>query len=153
MLEQGRQAADRAGFGARVRFHEALLPQGSAPRRSYDLIFSNALLHHLEDPAVLWSSACRWSGPDTLLFVMDLMRPESRDHAQELVDRYACNEPDVLRTDFYTRCWQPIARRRCASSSGEPRSATSRSRWYPIATSSSGVPSAPRIGLLPKIRR
>ena len=101
MLELGRQAADRAGLGARVRFHEVLLPQGSAPRRSYDLVFSNALLHHLEDPEALWSSACRWSGTDTLLFVMDLMRPESRGRVQELVDRYACNEPDVLRTDFY----------------------------------------------------
>lgn len=101
MLERGRQAADGAGLGARVRFHEVRLPQGSAPRRSYDLIFSNALLHHLEDPGALWSSARRWSGPDTLLFVMDLMRPESRDRVQELVDRYACNEPEVLRTDFY----------------------------------------------------
>jgi SAM-dependent methyltransferase len=101
MLELGRQAAARAGLGARVRFHEVLLPQGSAPGRSYDLIFSNALLHHLEDPGALWSSACRWSGTDTLFFVMDLMRPESRGRVQELVDRHACNEPDVLRTDFH----------------------------------------------------
>ncbi len=101
MLELGRQAAAHAGLGAQLCFHEVLLPQESAPRPSYDLIFSNALLHHLEDPEALWSSACRWSGTDTLLFVMDLIRPESRGRVQELVDGYARNEPDVLRTDFY----------------------------------------------------
>jgi len=101
MLELGRQASARAGLEARVRFQEVLLPHGSTPCRSYDLIFSNSLLHHLGDPEVLWSSACRWAGAHTLLFVMDLIRPESRGRVQELVDRYACNEPDVLRTDFY----------------------------------------------------
>jgi len=101
VLELGRQAAARAGLGTRIRFHEVLLPQDSATCRPYDLVFSNSLLHHLGDPAVLWSSACRWAGEYTLLFVMDLIRPESRDRARELVDRYASNEPDVLRTDFY----------------------------------------------------
>ena len=32
---------------------------------------------------------------------MDLVRPESRDEAEELVERYAANESRVLRTDFF----------------------------------------------------
>ena len=32
---------------------------------------------------------------------MDLLRPDSRERAQQLVDCYAANEPDVLRRDFY----------------------------------------------------
>jgi hypothetical protein len=32
---------------------------------------------------------------------MDLLRPESSEAAQAIVDRYAANEPDILRRDFY----------------------------------------------------
>jgi SAM-dependent methyltransferase len=101
MLELGRQTAARSRRGTRVRFHELRLPQGLAPSGSYDLIFSNSLLHHLRAPEVLWSSARQWSRAATLVFVMDLIRPESRDRASALVDRHAYNEPEVLRTDFY----------------------------------------------------
>jgi len=101
MLELGRQAAERLSLEARVRFHEVSLPRDSAPSGSYDLVFSNSLLHHLRDPAVLWSSARRWSRAATLVFVKDLIRPESRERARELVDRYACGEPEILRADFH----------------------------------------------------
>jgi ubiquinone/menaquinone biosynthesis C-methylase UbiE len=101
MLELGRRAAERSGLETRVRFHEASLPRDSAPSRSYDLIFSNSLLHHLRDPEVLWSSTRRWSRAATLVFVMDLIRPESRGRASDLVDRYAFSEPEILRTDFH----------------------------------------------------
>jgi len=101
MVELGRRAAGRSGLETRVRFHEASLPRDAPPRRSYDLIFSNSLLHHLRDPRVLWSSARRWSGATALVFVMDLIRPESRGRASELVDRYAGDEPEILRTDFH----------------------------------------------------
>jgi SAM-dependent methyltransferase len=101
MVELGRGAARRSGLEARVRFHEASLPRDAPPRRSYDLIFTNSLLHHLRDPQVLWSSARRWSGAGTLVFVMDLIRPQSRDRVDELVDRYARDVPEILRADFH----------------------------------------------------
>ena len=63
-------------------------------------MFSNSLLHHLTDPAVLWNCIRRWTAPGTPVFVMDLMRPESRDRARALVDQYAAGEPDILRHDF-----------------------------------------------------
>jgi hypothetical protein len=65
------------------------------------VIFSNSLLHHLRDPESLWSTVRRWSGASTILFVMDLLRPTSRNRARELVDRHAKEEPEILRTDFY----------------------------------------------------
>jgi len=78
-----------------------LLPHGARLRGTYDLLFSNSLLHHLADPAVLWSTLRRWCGPATRVFIMDLMRPTSRADARALVERYAAGEPAVLRTDFY----------------------------------------------------
>ena len=101
MIAAGRAAAVAAGLHDRIEFREVRLPDGVPPRQSYDLLLSNSLLHHLADPAVLWSSLRRWSGPATRVFIMDLMRPASQLDARALVDRHAAGEPAVLRTDFY----------------------------------------------------
>jgi len=101
MLAFARRDAEEAGLGRRVRFTEAFLPAGSLPRDAYGLVFSNSLLHHLSDPAILWESVRRFAAPGGSVFVMDLLRPDSRERAQKLVDCYAANEPDVLRRDFY----------------------------------------------------
>jgi SAM-dependent methyltransferase len=101
MIAAGRAAAVAAGLDDRIEFREVRLPDSAPPRRSYDLLFSNSLLHHLADPAVLWSSLRRWSGPSMPVFIMDLMRPASQADARALVERYASGEPMVLRTDFY----------------------------------------------------
>ena len=101
MIAAGRSAAAAAGLLDRIEFREAHLPDGAPPRCSYDLLFSNSLLHHLADPAVLWSSLGRWAAPEARVFIMDLMRPASQAEARALVDRYVSGEPAVLRTDFY----------------------------------------------------
>jgi hypothetical protein len=59
------------------------------------------LLHHLSDPAVFWVSLADWSGQNTHVFVMDLMRPENPQQAQAMVQRYSAEEPEILRTDFF----------------------------------------------------
>lgn len=100
MLALARDAATRGGLARRVRFETAHLPAGSPPRERYDLVFSNSLLHHLADPAVLWSASRRWAGDLGRLFAMDLLRPESREAAAALVERHAAREPEVLRRDF-----------------------------------------------------
>jgi len=35
------------------------------------------------------------------VLVMDLLRPDSPEEAQAIVDRYAAQEPEILRRDFY----------------------------------------------------
>ena len=100
MLDLGRRRVVEAGLASRIRFHELVLPVGSLPHDSYALIFSNSLLHHLRDPMVLWSSMRRWKQPGPDVFVMDLLRPSSRSKAHLLVEQYAADEPEILRTDF-----------------------------------------------------
>ena len=63
MLALGREAVEKAGLGARVSLRRGCLPDATAPRPHYGLIFSNALLHHLSDPAVLWLCVKRWARP------------------------------------------------------------------------------------------
>ena len=101
MLDLARRAAVRDGVQSRVHFCETLIPQGEPPRRGYDLLFTNSLLHHLAEPGALWSTLIRWGKGESFVFVMDLLRPKSRPEAQALVDRYASSEPEVLRMDFY----------------------------------------------------
>ncbi len=85
----------------RIWFIQGRLPAAELPAEQYDLIFSNSLLHHLPDSAVLWSVIRRYSKPGSVVFVMDLFRPESRESAAGMVGRYAEREPEVLRRDFF----------------------------------------------------
>jgi ubiquinone/menaquinone biosynthesis C-methylase UbiE len=103
MLALARMAAERAGLAARVRFHEARLPElpAALAGRRFDLVLSNSLLHHLAEPGTLWKSAHRLAAPGGCVFVMDLLRPPSAAAAEALVARHAAGEPDVLRRDFF----------------------------------------------------
>lgn len=101
MLDAARHSVDREGIGERVNLMEILLPASPPPGAVYDLIFSNSLLHHLENPAVFWSSIVDWSASRTHVFVMDLMRPASSEQARALVEKYSGAEPEVLQTDFF----------------------------------------------------
>ena len=101
MLSIGENRARILDLDSRIEFFEQRLPIHKLPRPRYDLFFSNSLLHHLPDPGILWSTIDQFADAETSIFVMDLIRPESRDEAEELVERYAANESRVLRTDFF----------------------------------------------------
>lgn len=68
---------------------------------SFDLLFSNSLLHHLPDPLPFWREIRRLAKPGALVFVRDLFRPPTPADAQRLVDTYAAGEHPLLREDFY----------------------------------------------------
>jgi trans-aconitate methyltransferase len=85
----------------RIRFILGMLPDVMLPQLSYELIFSNSLLHHLHDSQTLWQVIKKYSKPGTHIVVMDLIRPESIESAHALVNKYAGNEPEILQHDFY----------------------------------------------------
>jgi SAM-dependent methyltransferase len=102
MLAHARAAAARAGLAARLRFHEARLPDVPAALagRRFALVLSNSLLHHLPAPDTLWAAVRRFAAPGARVFAMDLLRPASVRAARDLVDRHAAGEPELLRRDF-----------------------------------------------------
>lgn len=100
MLDQGHQAVQAAGLGARVDLFESTLPATSLPAPDYALVFSNSLLHHLEEPKVLWRSMRQAALAGAGLFAMDLLRPDSPAEVTALVDRHLPDAPPVLRRDF-----------------------------------------------------
>lgn len=101
MLQLGRDANMAEGLADRIEMIQRHLPCAALPKDSYDVIISNSLLHHLPDPGVLWQSVLQFGRAGTAVFIMDLKRPESKEQAQGYVERYAANEPEVLRNDFY----------------------------------------------------
>lgn len=107
MLHYGYQAVAQAGLQDRITLKKVYVSQQDLDRETergmqpYPLIFSNSLLHHLADPLALWSEIQRQSKAGTSIFVMDLMRPDRRETATQLVDQYAQGEPKVLQRDFF----------------------------------------------------
>lgn len=101
MLALAERDARRAACGDRVSFACVRLPVMEPRRPVPDLIASNSLLHHMASPDAFWETIQHCAGPNTQVFVMDLMRPPSVDAAHGLVARYAADEPEVLRCDFF----------------------------------------------------
>ena len=88
------------GVESRVDLLVGLLPDCALPLQHYQAVLSNSLLHHLADPLVLWRSVTRLAQPGAAVLVMDLVRPETADTVDVLVNAYASNEPAVLRQDL-----------------------------------------------------
>jgi ubiquinone/menaquinone biosynthesis C-methylase UbiE len=101
MLEWAQQETRMSGLVDRVRFSHHLLPDPELPVGQADLVFSNSLLHHLENPGVLWETLQQVGAPGCALYIMDLRRPATRDEAQALVQAYSGQEPEILQVDFF----------------------------------------------------
>ena len=69
--------------------------------RRADAIISNSLVHHVPNPFQFWYALKQLAKPGAPVLVMDLLRPESIEETQALIDQYAADEPEQLRLDFY----------------------------------------------------
>ena len=85
----------------RIRFIPGYLPDVTLPQSGYEIIFSNSVLHHLPDPQTLWQTVKRYAAPGAHIIIMDLLRPATIEAAQQMVQDYAANEPEILQRDFY----------------------------------------------------
>lgn len=101
MLKRAGERLETENLGDRIRFRLAYLPDPSLAAERLDAVISNSLLHHLPNPNVLWDSIKAIGAKGAAVQVMDLMRPQSASTAQDLVDRYAGDAPEILREDFY----------------------------------------------------
>lgn len=100
MIALAETAVRQAGLSDRValrceRFQEL------AGASQADAVISNSLLHHLPNPLQFWHKLRMIVKPGSPVLIMDLLRPESPEEAQAIVDRYAAGAPDILRRDFY----------------------------------------------------
>jgi 2-polyprenyl-3-methyl-5-hydroxy-6-metoxy-1,4-benzoquinol methylase len=93
-------AVKQAGLADRITFRCERFQAVSLVEPA-DAAVSNSLLHHVPNPLQFWYRLRQLVKPDSPVLVMDLLRPDSPEEAQAIVDRYAAKEPEILRRDFY----------------------------------------------------
>ena len=101
MLQFARNRIDHQMLHERIKLIQAILPSVNLPLSRFNTIISNSLLHHLNDPKVMWQMVNDYTEPGSRVFMMDLMRPENKSQAEMMVEKYSSGEPDILREDFY----------------------------------------------------
>lgn len=92
---------DAHDIQGRVDLIQGMLPEVVPPRKTYNIIISNSLLHHLPNPRILYPFIQRYAVSGAPVFIMDLKRPQTTGEADELVQTYAAHEPEILKRDFY----------------------------------------------------
>src|SRR3990167_4913722 len=100
MIQLAELAISQAGVSGRVSVRCERF-QDLAGANQADAAISNSLLHHLPNPLQFWHKLRLFVKPGSPVLVMDLLRPESPEAAQAIVDQYANGAPDILRRDFY----------------------------------------------------
>lgn len=101
MLDLGMRAVSVAGLGTRISFWKCHLPDAALTDRPFDAVICNSLLHHLAAPSTLWQTVAMTAKHGAPVLVMDLMRPATRDAAEDLVSLHAADAPAILRRDFF----------------------------------------------------
>ncbi|HEY2147107.1 MAG TPA: methyltransferase domain-containing protein [Pirellulales bacterium] len=66
----------------------------------FDAIMSNSIVHHIPEPASVLAEAVRVVRPGGLIFIRDLLRPESEAEVRRLVALYAADCNDHQRSMF-----------------------------------------------------
>jgi SAM-dependent methyltransferase len=100
MLRLAADATAGTEFARRVTWKIVELPADKLPRRGFDAIVSNSLLHHLHEPSVLWDTVRHCGKAGAAVFIGDLRRPADADEALKIQALYASDAPKVLQHDF-----------------------------------------------------
>ena len=101
MIALARGAVMTEGASDRIELVQGYVPGVALQAHSFDAVLSKDLLHHVPDPSVLWKEVARLGRPGAVVYVMDLVRPPTREEAHRIVDRVAAHEDPILREDFY----------------------------------------------------
>ncbi len=86
MLERARFRLELAGETERIQLLHGNVLSLEFPSSYFDSVISNTLLHHLPNAAKMLAEAWRVLRPKGLLFIRDLVRPDSQDEVERLVE-------------------------------------------------------------------
>lgn len=100
MIALGTAAARAAGVSDRLTLLHARIPGPPSEAHAFDAVLSKDLLHHLPDPQVLWREVERLGRRGAVVYVMDLVRPESESVARAMVQEGAGSADPILQHDF-----------------------------------------------------
>ena len=101
MVRLARETVREAGLDEKITVAKGQIPGLHVPGGDFDAIVSKDLLHHLPDPMVFWEEVKRLGRPGTLVYAMDLFRPQTQEAARDIVQSVSGGEPEILQRDFY----------------------------------------------------
>ena len=101
MLRHAQQAIEREGLGHAIDLVLADAKATGLADAAFDVVFSNSILHHITDTDAFWAEVKRIARPGACAFLRDLARPHAAHAARAIVDRYARDETELLREEYY----------------------------------------------------
>ncbi|MCC3423052.1 MAG: class I SAM-dependent methyltransferase [Microcoleus sp. PH2017_29_MFU_D_A] len=93
MLKVGAQNVEKARVRSQINLELIDAKAMPYPDNSFDMVISNSIIHHLPDPLPFLREVRRVLKPNGAIFLRDLLRPETREIRDNLVELYAadCN--------------------------------------------------------------
>lgn len=70
------------------------------PTHFFDIIISNSVLHHLENPLLFWREIKRIAKPNAFIFIRDLRRPKTAIEADNIVTQHVGNESSIVQIHY-----------------------------------------------------
>ena len=101
MLTLGERHVAEAGLAYRIALECVDAKDLPYSDQSFDGVISNSIIHHLPDPMAAFREIRRVIRPGGLILIRDLMRPDTPEAAQALVDRYAADDTPYQKKLFY----------------------------------------------------
>ena len=100
MLRAAQRHVAAAGLTDRIFLQRASVGALPFPNGSFDIVMSNSLIHHLPEPAIAFPEMRRVLRPGGMMFVRDLIRPDSDESVEELTQKHVGHETEVQRALF-----------------------------------------------------
>jgi len=100
MLRVAARNVEQSGLGDRVELRHGDAKDLGLEDASFDVVYSNTILHHIPDPRPFLREAARLLRPGGALLIRDLFRPESAERVEELVALHAVDSDDYQRGLF-----------------------------------------------------
>lgn len=88
MLELGRKNVTAAGFEGRIGLDVVDAKAMPYPDGQFAAVMSNSIVHHIPDPPSVFREMVRVLSPGGVVFVRDLLRPETEETLRHLVNLY-----------------------------------------------------------------
>ncbi|MDZ4820297.1 MAG: class I SAM-dependent methyltransferase [Planctomycetota bacterium] len=94
MLQLARMNTELSSMTHQVQLDQTDANQMHYSDEMFDAVISNSLLHHVPDPSRVLSEIVRVLQPGGLIFIRDLLRPETEAEVARLVELHASSESD-----------------------------------------------------------
>jgi SAM-dependent methyltransferase len=100
MLELARYNIEAASLIQRIELAQVDAKSSPFGDGMFDVVMSNSIVHHIPEPIAVLREAVRVVKNDGLIFIRDLLRPQTDQQLRHLVETYAAGANDHQRQMF-----------------------------------------------------